>query len=448
MESQTASSCIQVLLEISRGASHRASIQKTLSDICSHVDGFFSPRHLAALLVEPETGDLTFSHVLGDKAELLIGKKLRKGKGIAGWVVDAGEPLLIEDTAQDPRFQSLFLTAKTKGSKSFMAAPLRSGDTIYGVLELIDTKSGAPFSLQNLKDLSAMADIASLAMERAYYFQAMKRMAETDLLTGLANKRTFDRHMEREIEICKRYGQPSSVVLLKLENLRKLNEEHGTMTMDRVLQLLASVLVDEIRKVDVPCRINSDTLAVIMPNTVKLAAVDVSNRLAAKISQQSAARQLPFFSVHQEVITATQDDVAPILGLCESCRSDTQNYRKFRDVASNLFQMFSEEKQAMERRQYYRKEVQLAGGFKNPETGESGDFLIENLSLNGLGFTTLLNHRLARNAIIKVTFRLDDSRRTEISRTVRIRYINDRYVGCQFTDLKSYDSDLGFYLMR
>jgi len=117
-------------------------------------------------------------------------------------------------------------------------------------------------------------------------------------------------------------------------------------------------------------------------------------------------------------------------------------------VASNLFQMFSEEKQAMERRQYYRKEVQLAGGFKNPETGESGDFLIENLSLNGLGFTTLLNHRLTRNAIIKVAFRLDDSRRTEISRTVRIRYINDRYVGCQFTDLKSYDSDLGFYLMR
>lgn len=448
MEPQTASSCLHVLIEIARGVSHRSTIQKTLSEICARIESCFSPKHLAVLLVEPETGDLTFSYVLGDKAELLGGKKLRNGKGIAGWVAHGGEPLLVEDTARDPRFQSLFLTAKTKGSKSFMAVPLKSGDSVLGVIELIDNRHDEPFTEEKLQELSAIAEVASMALERAYYFQAMKRMAETDLLTGLANKRTFDRHMEREIEICKRYGMPTSVVLLKIDKLRQLNEEHGTQTMDKVLQLVAATLKEEVRRVDVPCRIKSDTFAVIMPNTGKPAAADVANRLNSKISQQSAARQTPFFAKSIEVITADQQNVTPLLGICESSRNEPEGFRKFRDVASNLFLMFSEERQTMERRQYYRKDVQLAGRFENPETGETGDYLIENVSLNGLGFTTLLNHCLVKNALIKVIFRLDDARRTEITRMVRVRYINERYVGCQFSDQKSYDSDLGFYLMR
>lgn len=448
METQTASSCIQVLLEIARGVSHRSSIQKTVSEICSRVESFFRPRHLAVLLVEPETGDMTFSHVLGDKAELLGGKKLRKGKGIAGWVATTGEPLLMQDTASDSRFEPLFLTAKTKGATSFVAAPLKSGDAIIGVLEMIDRRNGAPFTPQDQKDLSAMADVASLALERAYFFQAMRRMADSDILTGLANKRVFDRQLEREIEICKRYGLPSSVILMKIEDLKKLNEEHGAQAMDRVLQLVAATIKEEIRKVDVACRTHPDTFAVIMPNTVKHAAVDVGKRLSAKLAQQVAARNMPYTPFSAEVLSAVQEDLVPVLQICDSCRDEDQGFRKFRDVAANLFQMYSEEKQSMERRQYYRKDVQLAGGFQNQDTGESGDFLIENLSLNGLGFTTLLNHRLTKNALIKVTFQLDDSRRTEISRTVRVRYIDGRFVGCQFSDQKSYDSDLGFYLMR
>ena len=448
MPPQTTSSCIQALLEISRGASHRASIQKTLSDICGNVERYFAPRHLAVLLMEPETGDLNFTHVLGEKAEFLTGKKLRKGKGVAGWIANTGESLLIEDTQSDSRFPALFLTAKTKDSRSLMGVPLKSGDTIYGVLELIDTVDGSPYSARHLQDLSAMGEIAALALERAYYFQAMKRMAETDLLTGLANKRTFDMNMERGIEVCKRYGIPTSVVLLKIENLRRLNEDHGTSAMDRVLVLIATVLKDEIRKVDVPCRITADTFAVIMPNTLKAPAVDVSHRLSARISQQTAARQMPYVTLALEVLTAAQEDVTPVLGICESCRNEPQGFRKFRDVASNMFQMFSEEKQATERRQYYRKDVQLAGSFTNGETGESGDFLVENVSLNGLGFTTLLGNRLSKNDLITVSFRLDDARRSEITRVARVRYMSDRYVGCQFTDQKSYDTDLGFYLMR
>jgi diguanylate cyclase (GGDEF)-like protein len=412
------------------------------------VESFFSPRHLAFLLVEPDTGDLTFNHVVGEKAELVSGKKLRKGTGLAGWVAETGEPLLIEDTAQDPRFATQFLTAKTKGCSTVMVVPIKSGDLVYGVMELIDTRHGERFTQGNLADFSAIAEVTSVALERAYYFQAMKRMAETDQLTGVPNKRSFDRFMEREIEVCKRYGTPSSVVTTKIDNLRRLNEEYGPSSVDKIIQMLASVLAEEVRKVDVTCRIASDTFAVIMPNTAKPAALDVSQRINAKIAQQSATRQMPYFSVTMDVVSGVQEDVAPLIGICDTSRTAIQGFRKFRNVAANLALLLNEERQAMEKRQYYRKNVQLAGNFENPDTGETGDFLLENVSLNGVGFTTLLGHRLTKGALIKVRFRLDDSRRTEVTRLTRVKYISDRYVGCQFADQKSYDSDLGFYLMR
>jgi diguanylate cyclase (GGDEF)-like protein len=412
------------------------------------VESFFSPKHLAFLLVEPDTGDLTFNHVVGEKTELVSGKKLRKGTGLAGWVAETGEPLLIEDTAQDPRFATQFLTAKTKGCSTVMVVPIKSGDLVYGVMEVIDTRHGERYTTSNLADFAAIAEVTSVALERAYYFQAMRRMAETDQLTGVPNKRSFDRYMDREIEVCKRYGTPSSVVTAKIDNLRRLNEEYGSSSVDKIIQMLASVLGEEVRKVDMPCRIASDKFAVIMPNTAKPAALDVSQRINAKITQQSANRQMPFFSVTMDVVSGVQDDITPLLGICDTSRTAVQGFRKFRNVAANLVLLLNEERQAMERRQYYRKNVQLAGNFENPDTGEAGDFLLENLSLNGIGFTTLLGHRLSRGILIKVRFRLDDARRTEVTRLTRVKYLSDRYVGCQFADQKSYDSDLGFYLMR
>ena len=448
MEPLNPSSCIQVLLGISRGLSHRTSIQKTLDEISAQVDKYFAPKHLAVLLVEPDTGDLAFSLVLGEKTELLNGKKLRKGGGIAGWVAQTGEPLLIQNTSSDPRFAAQFLTAKTKGSETIMAVPLKSADMVYGVIELIDSKFGATFTADNLRELTVIAEITSVALERAYYFQAMRRMAETDQLTGLPNKRSFERFLEREIEVCKRYGTPSCAMVLKLENLRGLNEEHGISTADKIIQLIGETLLAEVRKADVPCRIAANRFAVIMPNTTRTAALDVSQRVNTKIAQQAAARQLPFFSLTMDIHAGVQEDFTRLLVLSETSKVAVQGFRKFRDVASNLFQLLSEERQAMERRQYYRKKVRLAGRYENPETGETGDLLVENLSLNGLGFTPLLNHRLVKNDLVRLVFTLDDSRRTEINRLGRVRIVRDRSVGCQFEDLKTFDSDLGFYLMR
>lgn len=448
MDLQRQTSCFNVLLGISKELSQRTSIQKTLEEISSHVDQFFSPKHLAILLVEPDSGNLTFHLVLGSKTGILNGKQLKKGKGIAGWVAEKGEPLLITDTKTDSRFQTVFLTSKTQDCMSIMAVPLTSGDVIYGVLEIFDNNKGTHFTQNDLQDLQTIAEITAVCIERVYYLQAMKRMSEIDQLTGLPNRYSFDQHMQREIEICKRYSIPSSVMLLTLQKVRQLNEEHGFSVTDNILKLIGTIMAEDVRKVDLVCKIAPDTFAAIMPNTDTIPAQEVASRINSKILQQGTIRQLPKFSTTLQVHTGTQENVRPLLNLSQPSKNESQGFSKFRNVAENLYFLLKEEKQATERREYYRKGVRLPGHYEHHHNRTSGDALIESISLNGVGFTTLDKHDLSKNDVLKLRFQLDDSRKTVINRLVIVQYIRGRYVGCQFTDQKSYDGDLGFYLMR
>lgn len=447
MEMFASSACFDVLFSIAQKLPQQTSIQQTLEEIAVNVQQYLQAKHLAVLLVDPQSEDLTFNVVLGDKIDLVRDKKIRKGQGVAGWVVEKGQAVLIEDTQQAPRFSIQFLTSKTKDCASIMAVPLQSGDVIYGVLEVFDHQQGRLFTEKDLLELKAIAAMMVVALERVYYLQVMKKMAETDQLTGLANEHSFYRYLQREIELCKRYGTPTTVLLLTLQEIRRLNEEHGIMTTDKILQLIGETLVHEVRKVDTVCKIAPDKFAVIMPNTLADPVQEIGTRVNTIILEQGIVHELPKFVLESKAYTGTFENVRPLFDLMQINEDKVLDYKKFYNVAQNLQFIYNEEKQDLERRQYYRKNVRLAGYYEHPSTKTSGEMLVESLSLSGVGFTTLATHNLTRNSTLRLSFYLDDSRRTHINRLVRIQYTRDRYIGCQFADQKNYDGDLGFYLM-
>ena len=99
-------------------------------------------------------------------------------------------------------------------------------------------------------------------------------------------------------------------------------------------------------------------------------------------------------------------------------------------------------------RRAYRKETNLDGCYtKLPTCEESGKMLVKNVSLTGIGFTTITKHDITKNDELEVKFTLDVVKRPEIKKRVVVRVVKDKYIGCEFEDRGRFDNELGFYLM-
>ena len=99
-------------------------------------------------------------------------------------------------------------------------------------------------------------------------------------------------------------------------------------------------------------------------------------------------------------------------------------------------------------RKVYRKETRLHGDyFKDSPGEEQGRIIVRDISLSGIGFTTLTKHNLKQGDKVRLRFTLDDERRSAIEKDGVVKVVNDKSIGCQFTDSDQRDEALGFYLM-
>jgi diguanylate cyclase (GGDEF)-like protein len=117
------------------------------------------------------------------------------------------------------------------------------------------------------------AHLASLATERSEWFE---RMAHTDPLTGLANRRTFDRVLELELARAGRQGGEVSVALFDVDAFGETNASAGHETGDDILRLVAAALAESVRLVDTVARYGGDEFVLIAPGS---AGVTVARRV-------------------------------------------------------------------------------------------------------------------------------------------------------------------------
>lgn len=153
-------------------------------------------------------------------------------------------PLLADEVGSDPEVQGV------------LAAGLETADASSDVMEV----------------LGAMADLAAVIIRDARLEQALiersdwlDRMANTDPLTGLANRRTFERVLELELQRSARQASPLSVVLFRVGDLDGLRERDGHRVADDVLRIAAATLGELVRLVDTVARIGPDEFGVLAP---------------------------------------------------------------------------------------------------------------------------------------------------------------------------------------
>ncbi len=117
----------------------------------------------------------------------------------------------------------------------------------------------------------------------------LQKLVVTDPLTGIYNKRHFNESLHKELERTRRSRQPTSLIMLDIDHFKSINDQHGHLAGDKVLQALANTLKHTIRLIDIPCRYGGEEFALILPSTPLVTAIQVAERLHQAIQQAEIA---------------------------------------------------------------------------------------------------------------------------------------------------------------
>lgn len=150
--------------------------------------------------------------------------------------------------------------------------------TSFSARMLPEYDDGRDAALVNFVDIS----------DRHRYEQRLAHMAEHDALTGLANRRRFDRALAEHVDQCERYGPAGSLVLLDLDNFKDVNDTLGHNAGDEVIVTVAQLLKRSMRTSDLVARIGGDEFAVLLPRSDHDDAAMVAGRIVRSIEEWSS----------------------------------------------------------------------------------------------------------------------------------------------------------------
>ena len=94
---------------------------------------------------------------------------------------------------------------------------------------------------------------------------ALRQLATRDQLTGMLNRREFDRILAEEEERSRRFGHPFSLVMMDIDHFKKVNDQYGHQAGDAVLRHLADILLHSFRELDVVARVGGEEFVVLLP---------------------------------------------------------------------------------------------------------------------------------------------------------------------------------------
>jgi diguanylate cyclase len=120
-----------------------------------------------------------------------------------------------------------------------------------------------------------LREIATLNRE----VRALARLARTDALTGLPNRRAWDEQLDRELGRAERSGAAVSIALLDVDDFKSFNDSHGHQAGDRLLVESVAAWGEQLRGVDVLCRWGGDEFALLLPDCSRREAAEVIARV-------------------------------------------------------------------------------------------------------------------------------------------------------------------------
>ncbi|HEY9069894.1 MAG TPA: diguanylate cyclase [Candidatus Ozemobacteraceae bacterium] len=200
------------------------------------------------------------------------------GEPVAGWVVESGQPLFVEDVESDHAFLAIKKGHIQRGT--LMSVPLKAKEKLLGVLN-VSRSVPHSFSQKDFELFLNLSNQAAIAIENARLY----RYAVTDEMTRLYNHRYFQQRLDEELLRADRYESRVSLIILDVDHFKKFNDTYGHPEGDRVLKTVARLIEKNVREVDIPARYGGEEFVVICPEKDGDGAMVPANRIRTAIEE-------------------------------------------------------------------------------------------------------------------------------------------------------------------
>ena len=169
-------------------------------------------------------------------------------------------------------------------ARNLIVAPLFAEGEPVGALILERGEDAGRLEKRVVSMIDQFATHGALALRNVLLLEQIRRLAATDALTGLANRRTLEEMLEREISRATRQGDDVTLVMIDLDHFKRLNDTHGHQIGDEVLRRVGRRLSEQCRDFDTPARYGGEEFAVVLPRCSQEEAEEVAERMRTSLA--------------------------------------------------------------------------------------------------------------------------------------------------------------------
>lgn len=247
------------------------------------------------------------------------------------WALKRGKPHI-----NDPATQTLCCMHQI-GSAATVEVPMMARGQVFGLLVLALEANDAFGQLKDIRRVArALADSMSLALSNIALREKLRTQSLRDPLTGLYNRRYMEDALERYISLAERSGAATSVVMVDLDNFKRLNDEHGHAKGDAVLRDVAGQFIGALRPSDVVARYGGEELMVILPNCGSEDAMAKAETLRLRVENLSEVHGVPISaSFGVATIPETSTSAAEVVPMADAALYQAKQSGKNRVICAN-----------------------------------------------------------------------------------------------------------------
>lgn len=235
----------------------------------------------ALAIYAPAEGALAIVATVGYPVSLVEHLRIQPGEGLIGGAYKSGKAVMGDPSHAEAKR----LRYRTD---SYMVLPIVAGNERLGVITLTDRSDGRRFDARDFASARLLASGAAAAFSRDRLRERLAELTElatVDPVTGLFNRRYFETRLEAEVERARRQRQDLALLLIDIDDFKRVNDTRGHLEGDRILREVADLLRAGVRIFDVCARYGGEEFVIVMPAASAMVAQQVAERIRLRVER-------------------------------------------------------------------------------------------------------------------------------------------------------------------